>query len=64
MTPNGTPVRLQLTQEQAEILQRRYQTEDTGAAVLKLLMAAAGIWVLSEMIKKSTAKPARKKARP
>ena len=39
-----------ITREQAEALQKRFETQDTGAALGKLLMAAAGVWILGEIL--------------
>lgn len=57
------PIRVQITREQAEALRESQRTEDAGEALVKLLMAAAGMWVLSEIIKEADKPKPRRRSR-
>lgn len=62
-SPNARPIHVQITQEQAEALRDSQRTDDTGEALVKLLMAAAGMWVLGEILKEARKPKARRRPR-
>ena len=52
-----------LTPEQVQAIQERYNTRESGQALLNLLLAAAGVWVLAEMIRDDEAEEPPKRTR-
>lgn len=47
------PIRIDVTQDQADTLRERYSTDDASDALVKMLLAMAGLWVLGEIVRES-----------
>jgi hypothetical protein len=54
------PISVSISPEQLETLKQRYNTQDNNDALIKLLMAMAGMWLVGEMIREDE-KPKRQR---